>query len=73
MVQRNRIERTWGKFDKWSATFVAEAEDDLVEQPQLESWLAIAGRRIGLGDWRPEKSGDYGRFEVAVTRRVKST
>jgi len=43
-------------------TFVLEAEDDLVDQPQLESWLAIAGRRIGLGDWRPEKSGDFSRL-----------
>ena len=22
------------------------------------------GRRIGLGDWRPEKSGVFGRFDV---------
>ena len=49
-----------------------DAEDELVDQPQLESWLAIAGRRIGLGDWRPEKSGDYGRFEVEEIRRVRS-
>ncbi|MCY4514495.1 MAG: hypothetical protein OXC69_05090 [Candidatus Tectomicrobia bacterium] len=53
-------------------TFVLDAEDELVDQPQLESWLAIAGRRIGLGDWRPEKSGDYGRFEVEEIRRVRS-
>ena len=72
VVQRNRIERTRAKFDTWSVTFVLEAEDDLVDQPQLESWLAIAGRRIGLGDWRPEKSGDFGRFVVEEIRRVKS-
>ncbi len=37
VVQRNRIERTRAKFDTWSVTFVLEAEDDLVDQPQLES------------------------------------
>ena len=31
----------------------------------LERWLDIGGRRIGLGDWRPEKSGQYGRFTVS--------
>ena len=72
VVQRNRIARTRAKFDTWTLTFVLEAEDDLVDQHQLESWLAIAGRRIGLGDWRPEKSGDYGRFEVDEIKRVRS-
>ena len=35
---------------------------------QLESWLDISGRRIGLCDWRPEKSGSFGRF---VTESIK--
>ena len=73
VVQRNRIERTRAKFDTWSVTFLLEAEDDLVDQPQLESWLAIAGRRVGLGDWRPEKSGDFGRFVVGEIKRVKAS
>ena len=38
------------------------ADDELVDERQLAAWLDIAGRRIGLGDWRPEKSGHYGRF-----------
>lgn len=73
VVQRNRLERTRAKFDTWSLTFVLDAEDELVDRQQLETWLTIAGRRIGLGDWRPEKSGDYGRFEVDEITRVKSS
>ena len=65
VVQRNRILRTRAKFDTpWSCTFDVDADDELVGREQLEQWLDIAGRRIGLGDWRPEKSGTYGRFEV---------
>lgn len=63
-VQRNRVLRTRAKFDEWGVTFIVEADDELVDQSQLETWLDIAGRRIGVGDWRPEKSGVYGRFET---------
>ena len=64
VVQRARILRTRAKFDTWGVTFTVEVDDELVDKEQLASWLDIAGRRIGLGDWRPEKSGHYGRFEA---------
>ena len=68
VVQRNRIPRTRAKFDEWGVTFIVETDDELVDVPQLQRWLTIAGRRVGLGDWRPEKSGDYGRFDlVSIT------
>ena len=65
VVQRQRILRTRAMFEPpWGCRFTLDCDDQLVDQQQLEAWLDIAGRRIGLGDWRPEKSGDYGRFEV---------
>ena len=67
VVQRNRILRTRAKFDEWSCVVAVDCDDELVDKEQLEAWLDIAGRRIGLGDWRPEKSGTYGRFEATVT------
>ena len=68
VVQRNRILRTRAKFDEWAVTFTVECDDELVDERQLAAWLDIAGRRIGLGDWRPEKSGHHGRF---VTESVE--
>ena len=64
VVQRNRVLRTRAKFDEWGATCVLDCDDELVDQEQLETWLDIGGRRIGLGDWRPEKSGQFGRFRT---------
>lgn len=62
-----RIQRTRAKFDEpWSCRFTLDCDDELVDVDQLATWLDIAGRRIGLGDWRPEKSGDYGRFETQM-------
>lgn len=71
VVQRSRLPRTRAKFDPpWSLKFRLDCDDELVDKEQLDTWLDIAGRRIGLGDWRPEKSGDYGRFEVASVQAV---
>ena len=68
VVQRSRLLRTRPMFDlPWSAEFNIEYDTELVDKTQLENWLDIAGRRIGLGDWRPEKSGLYGRFTATVT------
>lgn len=64
VVQRNRLLRTRARFEVWGARFVLDCDDELVDQEQLATWLDIGGRRIGLGDWRPEKSGQSGRFEV---------
>ena len=64
VVQRARVLRTRAKFDEWGAVFLLDVDPELVDEPHLDKWLAIGGKRIGLGDWRPEKSGKYGRFEV---------
>ena len=49
----------------WLVVGVADVDEELVDKTQLTAWLAVGGRRIGLGDWRPEKSGVFGRFDVA--------
>ena len=64
VVQRARIVRTRAKFDDWSISFEIDRDETIVDKSQLSTWLEIAGRRIGVGDWRPQRSGHYGRFEV---------
>ena len=65
VVQRSRVLRTRAKFDvPWTVTFTIDTDEELIDQTQLENWLDIGGRRIGIGDWRPEKSGVFGRFET---------
>ena len=70
VIQRNRVMKTRAMFDEWSVTFRLDTDPELVDETQLAAWLDIAGRRIGLGDWRPEKSGKYGRFETVSIREV---
>ncbi len=72
VVQRSRVIRTRAKFDlPWSCTFDVDADDELVDESKLRQWLDIGGRRIGLGDWRPEKSGEYGCFKLVSIEAVE--
>ena len=66
VLSGRRFPRTRAKFDcPWSVVGVADVDEELVDRAQLTAWLALGGRRIGLGDWRPEKKGGvFGRFDV---------
>ncbi len=71
VVQRNRILRTRAKFDTpWSCTVIVDVDEELIDGAQLLEWLDIAGRQVGLGDWRPEKSGTFGRFKAEDIEEV---
>ena len=71
VVQRNRIARTRAKFDlPWRCTVDVDVDEELIDREQLLEWLDIAGRQVGLGDWRPEKSGLHGRFKVESLEEV---
>ena len=69
-VGQARILRTRPRFREWAVTFVLDCDDELIDAGHIENWLDIGGRRIGLGDWRPEKSGTYGRFETTSFDKI---
>ena len=53
------------RFDEWSAIVEFEYDEDLVADVELIAGIfADAGKRIGVGSYRPEKNGWFGRFEV---------
>ena len=63
-----RILRTRPRFETpWSVAAKLDCDDELVDGEQLDRWLEVAGRRVGIGDWRPEKSGMHGRFTARIT------
>ena len=74
VVGQSRLIRTRAKFDTpWELTFIVQLDIALCDAKHLEKWLRIAGQRVGLGDWRPEKSGTYGRFELVSVDEVEFT
>jgi hypothetical protein len=65
----SRIIRTRAIFPHWTATFDVEFDPLQVDRKAVVAALAIAGERIGLGDWRPR----FGRFDTkeVVEQKMK--
>lgn len=52
------------RLDAWAATVTFELDDDRVD-PDLAEWaFRSGGSNVGIGNYRPEKGGVYGRFRV---------
>jgi len=57
-----------GELLDWSMTFIIEYDGDLMSASQVVNLLQRAGFSQGLGEWRPEKNGDNGTFEVETQK-----
>ena len=49
----------------WSATLRISYDSALISPEQIANLFYRAGYSVGVGGWRPEKDGDFGRFTVA--------
>jgi len=59
------------KFDKWNANFEVTFEEEAIEVPVMKEIFDIAGRVVGVGDWRPAKKGRFGKFQVTSWKEAK--
>ena len=60
---RGRVMRYRPILKDWELEFHINFEDEIPAEVVKEA-LEIAGRYIGIGDWRPEKKGKFGKFQV---------
>ena len=51
-------------FDSWSLSFVINIDTDMFEPKLVRELIDCAGKRIGLGDFRPSCKGPFGKFVV---------
>ena len=65
-VQASRVARCRAIFCDWSLEFEVIYDPTVVEKTDIVKWAENAGKLIGLGDYRIEKSGTFGRFDVEV-------
>lgn len=60
---RGRVMRYRPQIKDWALKFDVLFEDEIKPETIKEAF-EIAGRYSGLGDWRPEKKGRFGKFQV---------
>ncbi len=54
-----------GQFDPWGARVRVEINTAVISAEQIVNLFNLAGFAVGVGEWRPERDGGYGRFRVA--------
>lgn len=61
---KGRIMRARPRFDQWSIAGTLRFDERLVDMKLCRTCLDEAGQYVGIGDFRPQKKGPYGRFKV---------
>ena len=61
---KGRIMRHRPRWDQWTARFELEIDPAVLPVDVVHQLLEEGGRRVGIGDFRPEKRGPFGRFHI---------
>lgn len=68
---KGRIMRHRPRFDNWGAKWTMEINEDLLDSEMAHQLLSEGGNTVGIGDFRPEKRGPFGRFRVVTWKENK--
>jgi hypothetical protein len=52
------------RVDKWTLSFTVDIDTDMFSPGLVRAIIDDAGKKIGLGDYRPARKGPFGRFVV---------
>jgi len=66
---RNLLHRPMLK--EWELDFELTFDEEQVPASVLKEILELAGRFVGIGDWRPAKKGRFGKFQVTSWKEKK--
>lgn len=58
------------EFSEWRAKILVRYNQNVLSEAQILNLLNVAGFAVGVGEWRPEKDGQYGMFHVATEKEL---
>lgn len=58
------------EFTNWRILAAVKFNASVVSAEQIANLLNTAGFAIGIGEWRPERNGQFGRFHVASNEEI---
>jgi hypothetical protein len=61
-----------GEFRNWWTKIDVEANANMLSAEQILNLFRTAGFAVGVGEWRPEKNGQNGRFRVAESDDLRA-
>lgn len=64
--QRTADIRYRAEFKEWRVDLRILYNMRVISKEQIAHLLNLAGFSVGIGDWRPEKGGQFGMFEVGT-------
>jgi len=59
------------QFTEWSATLEVTYVKSALTRESVLSLIDAGGLGVGVGEWRPEKKGDFGTYRIDPTREVE--
>lgn len=66
VVGKSRVLRVRPCFSNWKCLLPLEVDTAILQPQQCLEALTLAGRIIGIGDYRPERGGGFGRFTAEI-------
>ena len=68
VIGKARIPRCRPCWSKWYMRVPLEVDTAILSPVNVEEALSLAGRTVGIGDYRPEKGGGFGRFTAKIIK-----
>lgn len=59
------------EYQRWGATIVVSYNSEFLSEDQLAQLIHMAGQTVGIGEWRPERSGLYGTFRIGNPAEIE--
>lgn len=59
------------QFAEWSATLTVTYVKSMITRGSVLSLIDAGGLGVGVGEWRPERKGDFGTYEIDVSKKVE--
>lgn len=68
---KGRVMRHRPRFDQWSMKFTIRINESVLPTDFVQTLLTEGGQQIGIGDYRPEKGGPFGVFQIVSWKEQK--
>lgn len=56
----------------WQSTLIVKYVKSSLTQLSVLSLIEAAGLTVGVGEWRPERDGDFGTYKIDTTREIET-